>query len=217
MGARSEEALAKRAAKRNMTIEEYKAYDRAKNKEHEKKKKVDVGSSKKRKVEDDDQEDGNAKKAQRAGDAKAPAAPPSRLGDWTCPSCSFVNFATRAKCKQCGAAAPSDGERQRVLEARRRRKEEKARTVDPSRAWEGSVASQERLDDNQRLRKLYRDDPDSLSAEERARAETLLARDERKKAKKAARAPPKEALRQKRDEWRAFRREQAAARPKPAV
>ena len=39
MGARSADALAKRAAKRGMTIEEYRAYDRAKNKEHEKKKK----------------------------------------------------------------------------------------------------------------------------------------------------------------------------------
>ena len=51
--------------------------------------------------------------------------------------------------------------------------------------------------------------------EERARAEMLLARDERKRQKKDERKQGqghKPALREKREEWRAYRREQAVAR-----
>ena len=40
---------------------------------------------------------------------------------------------------------------------------------------------------NAGLRTAYKDDPSSLSADDRARAEQLLARDARKAAKKAAR------------------------------
>merc|ERR1711931_549396 len=28
------------------------------------------------------------------------------VGNWTCPSCSFLNFATRRKCKECNTANP---------------------------------------------------------------------------------------------------------------
>ena len=41
---------------------------------------------------------------------------------------------------------------------------------------------------NAELRAAYKEDPSSLSADDRARAEKLLARDARKAAKKAARA-----------------------------
>ena len=67
------------------------------------------------------------------------------------------------------------------------------------------------MDENRRLRELYAKDKSALTEEERTRAETLLARDERKRQKKAQRSP-QPALRQKRDEWRQHRREQAAAR-----
>ena len=40
---------------------------------------------------------------------------------------------------------------------------------------------------NPELRERYKEDPSSLSADDRARAEQLLARDARKAAKKAAR------------------------------
>ena len=70
---------------------------------------------------------------------------------------------------------------------------------------------QAHVEENKRLRERYAKDKASLTEEERARAETLLARDERKKQKKAQRAPVP-ALRQKRDEWRQHRREQAVGR-----
>ena len=222
MGARSQEALAKRAAKRGMTIEEYIKYDREKNREHEKKRKdagtaaaaADAPAGEKRKG---DSMESQAKR-QAANSFHAAAAPATKsaaqLGDWTCPNCNFSNFVTRAKCKQCETAAPSDRERQRMLELRKRRKEEKKANVDPSRAWEGTAnVSKERLDDNKRLREQYMADKEALSAEERARAETLLARDERKRAKKEQRSvQQRPALLEKRDQWRQFRREQAIAR-----
>ena len=55
-----------------------------------------------------------------------------------------------------------------------------------------AVEAQRRLDArtvlNAELRAVYKEDPSSLSADDRARAEQLLARDARKAAKKAARA-----------------------------
>ena len=45
-----------------------------------------------------------------------------------------------------------------------------------------------RAEFNAQLRAAYKEDPSSLSAEDRARAEQLLARDARKAAKKAARS-----------------------------
>ena len=66
-----------------------------------------------------------------------------------------------------------------------------------------------------RRRQAYKANKESLSPEERARAEMLLARDERKQQKKDERKhgqAHKPALREKRDEWRAYRREQAVAR-----
>lgn len=29
-----------------------------------------------------------------------------RPGDWCCPACSFINFAKKSECKNCGAAKP---------------------------------------------------------------------------------------------------------------
>lgn len=199
MGARSQEALAKRAAKRGMTVEEYCAYERTKDK-----KKAEGPSA--------EQSSGKKRKASESGTAWMDATR-SRLGDWTCSECKFVNFASRDECKQCNADAPSKEHRERVLEARKRAKEEKQRNADPSRAWSGSVGKQDQahVDENRRLRELYAKDKSALTEEERTRAETLLARDERKRQKKAQRSP-QPALRQKRDEWRQHRREQAAAR-----
>lgn len=224
MGARSQEALAKRAAKRNMTVEEYVKYDREKFRAEEKKRK-DAGTlaaggedaaGKKRKV--DSVERPPKRSTLSAGAFHAAAAPAnksvSQLGDWTCPNCKFSNFVTRGKCKQCETAAPSDGERQRLLEVRRLKTEEKKANVDPSRAWEGTAnVSKERLDDNKRLREQYLADKEALSAEERVRAEALLARDERKRAKKDQRNVHQQpANRDKRDAWRQMRRDEAIAR-----
>ena len=228
MGARSQEALKKRADKRGMTVEEYVKYDREKNKEREKKNKERDGegaaSGEARNV---DSAERPAKRQNLSASAFHAASAPatksaSQLGDWTCPNCKFSNFVTRAKCKQCETAAPSDTERQRVLERRKLRKEEKKANVDPSRAWEGTAnVSKEKLDDNKRLREQYQADKEALSAEERTRAEALLARDERKRAKKEQRGvQQRPELREKRDAWREMRRQSAIARapgPPPRV
>ena len=201
MGARSQEALAKRAAKRNMTVEEYCAS------EHGKGKTGDAASIlEKRKAPE---EPYSAKK--RGTDAPRP-----RHGDWTCTACQFQNFASRDECKQCGAEAPNKEERERVLAAKKKAKEQ---TSDPARAWADSVGKNTpaHLDENRRLREAYTKDKSSLTEEERSRAEALLARDERKKQKKEQRSPAPGGgpVRHNRDEWRDLRRQQAAARPRP--
>jgi len=129
MGARSAAALAKRAEKRGMTVEEYCAYERTKDKE---KKQVEAGSP-----SVDAEAQGRKRKAEGW-----PEAPRSRLGDWTCTACHFVNFSSRDACKQCSADAPSKEHREHILEARKHAKEEKQRNADPSRAWQGAVGKQ---------------------------------------------------------------------------
>ena len=202
MGARSAEALAKRAAKRNMTVEEYCKAEKRKGTTG------DAASI--------------AEKRQAAGDRQAVAgakraradAPRPRHGDWTCTACQYQNFASRDECKQCGAEAPNKEERARVQAAV---KAAKQKTSDPARAWAESVGknTQEHIDENRRLRDAYKKDKTTLTEEERTRAEALLARDERKKQKKQQRSAPGggAAARYNRDAWRELRRQQAAARP----
>ena len=203
MGARSAEALAKRAAKRNMTVEEYCKSEQGKGSNG------DAASldAKRQAAED--------RQAAAAGAKRARAdAPRPRHGDWTCTACQFQNFASRDECKQCEADAPNKDERERVQAAKKAAKE---KTSDPARAWVDSVGKNtvEHIDENRRLRDAYTKDKTTLTDEERTRAEALLARDERKKQKKGQRspAPGGGAVRQNRDEWRDLRRQQAAARP----
>ena len=203
MGARSAEALAKRAAKRNMTVEEYCKSEQGKGSNG------DAASldAKRQAAED--------RQAAAAGAKRARAdAPRPRHGDWTCTGCQFQNFASRDECKQCENDAPNKDERERVQAAKKAAKE---KTSDPARAWADSVGKNtvEHIDENRRLRDAYTKDKTALTEEERTRAEALLARDERKKQKKQQRppAPGGGAVRQNRDEWRDLRRQQAAARP----
>ena len=203
MGARSAEALAKRAAKRNMTVEEYCKSEQGKGSNG------DAASldAKRQAAED--------RQAAAAGAKRARAdAPRPRHGDWTCTGCQFQNFASRDECKQCENDAPNKDERERVQAAKKAAKE---KTSDPARAWADSVGKNtvEHIDENRRLRDAYTKDKTTLTDEERTRAEALLARDERKKQKKGQRspAPGGGAVRQNRDEWRDLRRQQAAARP----
>ena len=204
MGARSAEALAKRAAKRNMTVEEYCKAEKRKGTTG------DAASI--------------AEKRQAAGDRQVAVAgakraladaPRPRHGDWTCTACQYQNFASRDECKQCGAEAPNKEERARVQAAV---KAAKQKTSDPARAWAESVGknTQEHIDENRRLRDAYKKDKTTLTEEERTRAEALLARDERKKQKKQQRSGAPgggAAARYNRDAWRELRRQQAAARP----
>ena len=206
MGARSAEALAKRAAKRNMTVEEYCKSEQGKGSNG------DAASldAKRQAAED--------RQAAAAGAKRARAdAPRPRHGDWTCTGCQFQNFASRDECKQCENDAPNKDERERVQAAKKAAKE---KTSDPARAWVDSVGKNtvEHIDENRRLRDAYTKDKTTLTDEERTRAEALLARDERKKQKKQQRspapgAPGGGAVRHNRDEWRDLRRQQAAARP----
>ena len=201
MGARSAEALAKRAAKRGMTVEEYYVYEREKSKDDESK--TDSAAAKRKAPE-------VAARPAKKGRADAPRP---RHGDWTCTACQFQNFASRDECKQCEAEAPSKEHRERALAAR---KDAKEKTTDPTRAWADSVGknTQAHINDNWRLREDYTKDKTSLTEEERTRAEALLARDERKKQKKGQRSQaPNPAMRQNREEWRDLRRKEAAARP----
>ena len=90
------------------------------------------------------------------------------------------------------AAATAARERAQSGGAMRRQDREK----DPDKAW-GEVATAERLETNQSLRHRYATDPESLSEEEKARAEVLLQRDERKRTKKAETRQAKDWRRQR--------------------
>ena len=108
MGARSAEALAKRAAKRNMTVEEYCKSEQGKGSNG------DAASldAKRQAAED--------RQAAAAGAKRARAdAPRPRHGDWTCTGCQFQNFASRDECKQCENDAPNKDERERVQAAKK--------------------------------------------------------------------------------------------------
>ena len=206
MGARSAEALARRAAKRGRTIEEERAAERKKEKDKEKTKKDSQPPSKQPEATAQDGEEPNSKRVravgidvwkahdlevvQNAGKLKR-----DEKAGWVCTAlkvdntrCGFINFPHRASCFQCSTqrfGAPSkqikdQADNQTVAKARRQEK-----VSDPSRAWAGTAnVSTEKLEENKRLREQLAKDPDSLSPEERQRAEALVERDARKRAKK---------------------------------
>jgi hypothetical protein len=129
-------------------------------------------------------------------------------GGWICPgvpgrSCGFINFAFRDTCKQCEARKLQPSER-----ATKRKKVSTAPIseqqpagvndeVEPNKqeqsgsgAWAGTNLAGA-AEANAALLARYHDDPTSLNAEDRARAEALLARSQRKGEAKAARKAAK--------------------------
>jgi len=90
------------------------------------------------------------------------------------------------------APASTRAPRSAAAEARRAAKRG-AESVDgaapkrPKKATWGAPADDAQIKRNQELRNAFKEDPDALSAEDRARAELLLARDARKAAKTEAR------------------------------
>jgi hypothetical protein len=172
---RSDEATARRAAKRKRSVEEQRradaAYDTKKWEAFEaacagggphaigghattavappQPERVGVGSAKQTPVA----------AAQPAADA---AAHPK---DWKCPACGNLNWARRAACnsKTCQARASEKS------------------------AW-APQADADKIQANMQLRHRYATDRASLTPDEVARAEALLARDEKKRQKKLEQA-----------------------------
>ncbi|KAL1523635.1 hypothetical protein AB1Y20_018571 [Prymnesium parvum] len=203
MGARSEAALARRAAKRGRTVEEERLAERKKEKERAKAKErpppsdpphddaapqpkriaVGVDMWKARGMEAA-RGSGGLKRDEKAGWLCTAAVAPSGR------RCGFINFAHRAECRECGAvrlappAAEEKEARGREAGGKTRRQE---RVSDPSRAWAGTAeVAASRLEENQKLREQLRVEPSLLSEEQRRRAEVLVERDARKRARKAA-------------------------------
>lgn len=213
MGARSAEALARRAAKRGRSVEEEIQAERKKDKE--KKSRGEQRSAEKAEapagmaVGDNGTDDQSSKKprtvgidvwkaknlevVQSAGKLKRDAK-----AGWVCTAvrsdtgrrCDFINFPHRATCWQCdaqryGGHTPSKQHKQQAERTAAAKTRRQEKVSDPSRAWAGTTdVPAERLEENKRLREALAKNPDSLSAEERERAEALVARDERKRAKK---------------------------------
>jgi hypothetical protein len=100
--------------------------------------------------------------------------------EWECTKCGSSNFGHRGTCH--------------TPECRTKRKDVIDKSwCDPEIAakW-GQQAPPERIESNQKLREMYKEDPSSLSEDDQARAKVLLERDERKKQKKAAQKLAKE-------------------------
>ena len=122
-----------------------------------------------------------------AGSSKPAAAPTEKQnkrdgeGDkpkrevWTCSKCGFDGiWGTRFRCRECG-------------EPRYDRKKMDRSWVDPKVAggWKIEQPSSQKLRQNAELREMYKKNPDSMTEEDRNRAEVLIQRSKRKKKKKA--------------------------------
>lgn len=211
MRARSPAALAKRAAKRGRTVEEERQAERKKEKERSKAKEraqqqmTDMGAGDKcnTKIEEHHSKRGNAKavevwKARNLGmvEREGKLKRDEKAG-WMCMAetnqeksrrCGFINFPHRTVCLQCNAlrgvsSKDSSNPAQKKDHAKTRRQE---RPSDPARAWASTAnVTQEHLDQNKRLRELFVNDPTSLTDEQRQRAQVLIERDARKRARKS--------------------------------
>ena len=243
MGARSAEAIARRAAKRGLTVEEQKKADResdARRAQREQNK--SDGSKPAAAVAQSTPASASASSfgtavngACKGSNATAPVVtsdvavgtPVWKLeqrpegtgklkkdakGGWMCmgrpgQTCGFVNFAYRETCKPCearrlqpaaggkpgkGGSADRSGGKKRPREAAAA-----ASTSTGGGAAGGAEGSgggtaegsnpPGAAEANAELRKRYLDDPSALSADERSRAEALIARSQRKREEKEAR------------------------------
>jgi len=175
---RSEEAMRRRAEKRGMTLEEYTAVEEAR--------------------ASGPQPSAAAPEEQGRG-AGATKAALDEDGAWLCGSCGNQNFASRKICnsKTCRQRRPKPGEVVLPLSAKIDKKpdtksDSKKPAHLPALAWP-EQAGPERIEYNRLLRERHARDPDSLTEEEKERADQLVARDERKKDKKANREMEKDA------------------------
>lgn len=113
----------------------------------------------------------------------------SEKKDWECPKCKTRNFAKRTVCftTGCGASNPVNPGTSRTRTDRRNEKTQRQKDMQnhPAGVGWGVKCTPDLVEANQKLREQFRKDPSSLSEEEQTRAKLLLARDERKKAKKA--------------------------------
>ena len=110
----------------------------------------------------------------KTGKTKKPTVKPAREV-WTCSQCGLEGiWGTRFRCRECG-------------EPRYNRKKMDRSWIDPKVAggWKIERPTAQKLADNSRLRDMYKQNPDSMSEEDRKRAEILIRRSERKRQKKA--------------------------------
>ena len=174
MGARSSEALERRAAKRGRSLEEQKKADREADRRKEQKSEQ---ATERQAKKADEATPGNAEAGVGAkktfgvevwrmrGGLEARNLKRDEKAGWFCTAtsatggqCGFINFAHRVECKSCGRArheppnaiAKSAGQARAVKAAVKA-----ARPADQPPglgAWEGSLASKERIAENQKLR-----------------------------------------------------------------
>lgn len=179
--ARSEEAIQRRALKRQRTEEEQRGADRK-----------DMAQAKLRQSRMNRADSSTTRLHPESGSQNFP--PDERLdevGAWKCPQCGNHNFASRNWChsKTCDQRRPSDIPRP----PRSNNSEYTSAYSKPSRhdpetskklVW-AKQADQSTLSTNQQLRKRYKDTGgEGMSAEDVERAKLLIARDERKREKK---------------------------------
>mmetsp|Transcript_5725 Transcript_5725/g.9035 ORF Transcript_5725/g.9035 Transcript_5725/m.9035 type:complete len:351 (-) Transcript_5725:132-1184(-) len=235
---RSEEAILRRALKRQRTEEEQRRADRLdmfKQQERSNAKAMkEVNKSRGRQLPSKDMETNNHAYRQELGTGKEPWIPtkdpmkepgawtcpkcqnsnfasrrfcfsktcneprPSSLGStqnasdgsWICPACSNLNYSSRKVCfsKSCGQRKPIVGsplahQRSDRVETKKRPRHDGE--TSKKLIW-ANQADSEKLSKNQELRQRYLETGgEGMTQEDRERAEILVARDERKKAKKS--------------------------------
>ena len=105
-------------------------------------------------------------------------------GAWTCPSCSYQNYASRDQCfnRSCRQSRPEGSSVSKSASSNKRKRHDPA--TSKQLVW-SQQADAKTLTKNQELRERYRaTNGEGMSQEDAERAKILITRDERKRQKK---------------------------------
>jgi hypothetical protein len=221
---RSEEALARRAKKRNLSVDDMKEIEAS---SFNKKKKIEpilqpksiptktIPTPSKQKQQQPPAMKEILKKVSPAPSVSSGGLQPKSGSDrWICSACNNSNLAriSTTHCNRCQRERSevvqekktpvsvestktipfneNSSETAKVSKSAKQKKKKDAKKKKTESAWTCPPATQEKIDENMKLRTLY-EDPETrhqLSPEELERARVLVERSERKKNKKAIKA-----------------------------
>ena len=178
--ARSLEATRRRAERRSRTVEEQRKADgEAQKKQSERER--DEDEQRQRFTSSAAAAAGGNDDDAAGGTSTAPDNPMTEPRAWICPACGNHNFASRRSCHSitCNERQPTDGANRPNKRARH------DRTASKTSTWSAAQADPSTIEDNRKLRQRFMETKgEGMDEKERERAQTLIARDARKREKK---------------------------------